>query len=320
MSNKAFPNPYSTSKTVGAQAGQSNRGLVVNIMDPKKSGRVQIRVVGHHDDEQRIPDDKLPWVKVRNSTTTPSLQTATATHGLLPGSMITCEAMGEGGQDWLITGTIPNDRKDDQQAIHPATQGKGDTDNSHTNDQRSKVGDGTYAWHRPLNEVVESKTTKEARKQRDSAGRKSRRSGEPIAEARDKSGIPQTYGNRTTSKDPKGGTIGVFKFQGKDPQAFIQQTIQNASSVVPNALSALQSLKKVNGNPTSIQSIGSGNFSQIMSQLSSWFKSNGNKEEQQKFDCGYLLSIAEDLLPSEELKQARKVCEIVETQIQGLIK
>lgn len=311
MSKKAFPNPYSVSQTVGAQAGQSNRALVVNIMDPQKSGRVQIRVVGHHDDEQKIPDDKLPWVKVRNATSTPSLQTATTTHGLLPGSMVTCEAMGLGGQDWLITGTIPNDRKDDQQTIHPATQGKGDTDNSHTNDQRSIVGDSTYAWHRSLKEVFESKTTKEARKQRDQAGRKSRRSAEPIAEARDKSAIPQTYGIRTTSKDPKGGTIGVFKFQGKDPQAFIQQTIQNASAVVPNALSALQSLKKVSGNPTSVESIGISNYTSILSQLSKWFKSNGgNKQEQQQFDCDYLLSVAENLL-SAELLEARKICLIL---------
>lgn len=305
----AGPNPYNTNRNVGVAAGQSNRGLVVNVMDPLKSGRVQIRVVGHMDDEQSIPDEKLPWVKVRNGTSSASLQTSTTTHGLLPGSMVTCEAMGQGGQDWLITGTLPNDRKDDQQTIHPATQGKGDTDNSHTDDQRK---DTTFAWKRPLKNVYESKTTKEARKARDEEGRKSRRSGEPVSESRDKAAIPEHYGQRTTSKDPGGGTIGVFKFSGKDPQQFIQQTIQNKSAVVPNALNALQNLKKVSGNPTSVESIGVQNYTQILSQLASWFKKNGSsKKEQQQFDCDYLLKLAEELVP-EELKEARKICLIIE--------
>ena len=29
--------------------------------DPTKSGRVRIRIYGHHDDEQNIKDDDLPW-------------------------------------------------------------------------------------------------------------------------------------------------------------------------------------------------------------------------------------------------------------------
>lgn len=301
--------PYHVNKTVGAAAGQSNRALVVNIQDPQKAGRVQMRVIGHHDDEQAIPDEKLPWVKVRNTTSTPSLQTATATHGLLPGSMVTCEAMGQDGQDWLITGTLPNDRKDDQQTIHPATQGKGDTDNSHSDEQRK---DGTFAWPSPLKDIFENKTTQGARKLRDEAGRKAKRSADPIEESRNKSAIPKHYGERTTSKDPMGGTIGVFKFSGKDAQQFIQQTIQNKSAIVPNALSALQTLKKARGNPTSIDAIGAQNFQAIMKQLADLFKKNSSKkEEQQQYDCEYLLSVAEDMLPTDALREARKICLIL---------
>lgn len=306
---------YNVNKVVAASPGQSDRGLVVNIMDPLKAGRVQIRVIGKMDDEQSIPDEKLPWVKVRNSTATPSLQTSTETHGLLPGTMVSCEAMDQDGQDWLITGTIPNDRKDDQQTIHPATQGKGDTDNSHTEDQRK---DTTFAWKTPLKNVFESKTTKEARKRRDEDSRKSRRTAEPISESRDKASIPNHYGKRTTSKDPKGGSIGTFKFSGKDAQQYIQQTIQNKSAIVPNALNALSELKKIKGNPTSIQSIGINNYSSIISQLSSWFKNNGSKEEQQKFDCDYLLTIAENLL-NQELLEARKICQILKDKINDIV-
>ena len=36
------------------------RGRVVNVMDPKKQGRVQVRVHGLHDNETLIPDKDLP--------------------------------------------------------------------------------------------------------------------------------------------------------------------------------------------------------------------------------------------------------------------
>lgn len=305
MSN---PNPFNTSRNVGVQAGQSNRALVVNVMDPLKSGRVQIRVVGHMDDEQSIPDDKLPWVKIRNGTNTSSLQTSTTTHGLLPGSMVTCEAMGEGGQDWLVTGTIPNDRKDDQQSIHPATQGKGDTDNFFSDTRETS----NWGWSGGTSNVYNNKTTQGAKKIRDETGRKKQRSEDPIKKSHDKDLIPDHYGKRATSKDSKGGTIGVFKFQGKDAQSFIKQTIQNKSAIVPNALSALQNLKKVTSNPTSIQSIGTQNYTQILQQLSKWFKSNSkSKQEQQQFDCEFLLKTADELLNS-ELLAAKKICLILE--------
>lgn len=38
------------------------RGKVINVMDPKKQGRIQVRVFGLHDNETLIPDKDLPWV------------------------------------------------------------------------------------------------------------------------------------------------------------------------------------------------------------------------------------------------------------------
>lgn len=302
----AGPNPYHSVKNMASIPGQSDRGLVVNVQDPLKAGRVQIRVVGKMDDENAIPDEKLPWVKVMNGTGTSSLQTSTTTHGLLPGSMVYVEAYGEGGQDYMIKGTIPSDNKGKNQTIHPATQGKGATDNIF---EYTEYENKTHGWGKNLGELVKNKTTKEARKIRDTLDRNSKRSAEPVAESRDKASIPKHYGSRKTTKDGgKGsGTIGTFKFSGKDAQKFIQDKIQNKSAIVPNALSALQNLKKVTGNPSSIQSIGASNFTSILSQLSQWFKSNGSKEDQQKFDCEYLLKLTEDLL-NEELRTARDLC------------
>lgn len=304
---------YSQNKVVGASPGQSHRALVVNVQDPLKAGRVQIRIVGMMDDEQSIPDERLPWVKVRNSTETSSMQTSTTTHGLVPGAMVTCEAMGQGGQDYLITGSIPNDLKDDNQSIHPATQGKGATDNIY---EYTQYKDKTYGWGQPLKKIIENKTTKEARKIRDKTKRKPQRTAEPMGESRDKANIPEHYGQRSTSKDPQGGTIGTFKFQGNDAQSFIQQTIQNKSAIVPNALSALQNLKAVRGNPTSVQSIGLQNYTQILQQLAQWFKSNGgNEEEKRQYDCEYLLATP-DVELSVELLAAKQICLLIENFVE----
>lgn len=49
----------------GDYSGGRWRGKVVNVMDPKKQGRLQVRVVGLHDDEALIPDRDLPWAQVR---------------------------------------------------------------------------------------------------------------------------------------------------------------------------------------------------------------------------------------------------------------
>ena len=46
-------------------SGKRWRGTVVNVMDPKKQGRIQVRVVGMHDNTELVPDKDLPWALVR---------------------------------------------------------------------------------------------------------------------------------------------------------------------------------------------------------------------------------------------------------------
>ena len=52
-----------TDKNFGDRHGRW-LGIVVNVNDPQKSGRVQIRVKGRHDDTANIPDASLPWALV----------------------------------------------------------------------------------------------------------------------------------------------------------------------------------------------------------------------------------------------------------------
>jgi hypothetical protein len=311
MAQDKFPNPYSQSGVVGQEGTPTGRALVVNVMDPLKAGRVQIRVHGHHEDMMAFPDERLPWVKIGGSTGLPSMQGSGGSHGLMPGSEVHVQINGKAEQDYLVIASIPNDKKDDNQAIPPQTQGKGDTDRSHS---AQHWKDKTFAWKDPLQQVVESTTTQQAIFNRDKRGRKAQKTAEPIGEARDKASVPDHYGKRTSSKDPKGGSIGTFKFPGEqDVQKFIQDTVQNKSSMVPSALEALQNLKKVAGNPTSIQSIGAGPMAGIMSQLSKLFGGGGKNSPARKFDCALLETIPIEELTPEELAQL-ELCRQIQQQ------
>lgn len=64
-------------------------GEVVNVKDPHKSGRVQVRVKGYHDDKSKIPDEKLPWAQVILPVTSASVHKVGASPtGLLPKSKV----------------------------------------------------------------------------------------------------------------------------------------------------------------------------------------------------------------------------------------
>lgn len=57
---------------------------VRNIKDPLKSGRVQLRVYGKHDDEQEVKDDDLPW----GLALTPITSASTARVGVVPTGLL----------------------------------------------------------------------------------------------------------------------------------------------------------------------------------------------------------------------------------------
>jgi hypothetical protein len=64
-------------------------GTVVNVNDPHQSGRVQVRVMGRHDDNVNIPDNMLPWALLSQPTTSAALgKIGTAPVGLLKGSRV----------------------------------------------------------------------------------------------------------------------------------------------------------------------------------------------------------------------------------------
>lgn len=65
-------------------------GVVVNVNDPHKSGRVQIRVRGRHDDIANIPDASLPWALVEQPVTSAAIGgIGTSPVGLVKGTIVT---------------------------------------------------------------------------------------------------------------------------------------------------------------------------------------------------------------------------------------
>ncbi len=302
-------NPHSTNPNIGSQ-NSPQRAIVVDCDDPLKQGRYKIRVEGHQDDLQNVPDNQLRWVPCQSPAAFGMNQTAGASPGMTIGTTILVHGMGD-GQDMVIAGAVGNDGKEAGQSLPPAHQGKDGTDHVPSNDEYKK---GEHGYGVSIDKMYKGGTTQFARQMRQSK-RRQKRNEDPVKQGKESSEGPKHYGSPKKRKDTgeSGGTIGTSMFSGQpDVQKDIQSLIQNKSAAVKNALDAMQQLKKVTGNPTSIQSIGAGNFSAIKSQLSKVYA--GNKEQEQKHDCEYLKNIPDEQL-SEEDRETKRICLLVEEQL-----
>ena len=86
-------------------------GHVEDVNDPKRSGRVKVRCLGHHPKEKTgensIPTDGLPWSRVILPTTHAQQSRTGGKHGLLPGCMVVgFFADGLDANDPYVFGTI----------------------------------------------------------------------------------------------------------------------------------------------------------------------------------------------------------------------
>lgn len=62
---------------------------VRDIMDPTESGRVKVRIYGHHDNEQNVLDADLPWaLPLQPITSAGTGKVGTSPVGLLKGSRV----------------------------------------------------------------------------------------------------------------------------------------------------------------------------------------------------------------------------------------
>ncbi len=82
-------------------------GIVTNVMDPHRSGRVQVRIFGRHDDKANIPDEDLPWAQVMQPATSAALgRIGTAPVGLMVGSRVMGMWADRDYQYPIIQGTV----------------------------------------------------------------------------------------------------------------------------------------------------------------------------------------------------------------------
>jgi len=82
-------------------------GIVVNVKDPKESGRVQVRVFGRHDDTTNIPDDDLPWALIMQPATSAAIgKIGTAPVGLVKGSRVVGLWLDSDHQYPMIMGSV----------------------------------------------------------------------------------------------------------------------------------------------------------------------------------------------------------------------
>ena len=149
-------------------------GRVVNVDDPQKSGRVQVRLHGFHESSpQKLPDEFLPWARLTTPSTSPNTAEGV---GLSPtGATVGMEFLGIAldtmYQNILVLNTWwANDEENSQ--VHPLARGVMSAlsqqveDNrttgiplgsSNTVDEPSIVRNTTY----PLNDVEKTRSGRE---------------------------------------------------------------------------------------------------------------------------------------------------------------
>jgi len=83
-------------------------GTVEDRLDPKKMGRVKVRIMGVHSPNlSEVPTDSLPWATVMTPTTSPSTSGVGHTPYLVSGSWVVVVFNDKNLQDPIVIGSIP---------------------------------------------------------------------------------------------------------------------------------------------------------------------------------------------------------------------
>lgn len=82
-------------------------GRVVNVNDPERAGRVQIRVFNEHNDEVLLPDSELPWARCVFPVTNPINNGISGpVTGMIVGSTVVGRWLDNDHQVPIVEGTL----------------------------------------------------------------------------------------------------------------------------------------------------------------------------------------------------------------------
>ena len=131
-------------------------GVVENLDDPKKLGRVKVRVLNLHDSD--ITAEDIPWAVVMMPCTSASIdQKGNSPTGLVRGTTVVGFFLdGEGGQYPIIMGTYHKIPKNDNRLHDVNKLARGDN-----KIRKTKIGPEpktAYATKYPFNQVIESRS------------------------------------------------------------------------------------------------------------------------------------------------------------------
>jgi len=101
-------------------------GVVEDILDPRKLGRVKVRVINAHSkDKNKVPTEDLPWSLVMGSTTSPGISGLGHTSYLVQGSWVVGVFLDKEIQDFMVMGSLPTVSAEEFPLV---TNGFGDPD------------------------------------------------------------------------------------------------------------------------------------------------------------------------------------------------
>lgn len=254
-----------------ASIGNRVTAVIVDDKDPEKKGRFKVRILGHQDDQGKIPDSKLPWIQALNNG-----QAQSRTVGMWPpacyrvGCKVRLEATGQ--QTYEITGAYTNNEGTDKDRdTHPMM------DNT-----EMKVNiPGLYHAYRALISgkayADVERTTQSALNLANQKIASTLMKGSPLESIFKHGKIPDVFGGRLQSKVGIGEFLsaGAFKFSGelKNIQTFM--TTNNIPEMIPKAFSMLQDLKQTAKQAqTLLPTTSVGGASNITSALAGISSSN----------------------------------------------
>lgn len=265
-------NPSDISGLMGS--GALTYGIVVDINDPQKLGRVRVRRMDQ--DKSRVPDDKLPWIHCGYNNQPSLFGMGSSPPNYQCGSKVLM--LSEGMQGYTVLMSVPNAEKTDQrQDIHE--------------DAKQEPHRAVFQNSEKFKKYTQDhKTTDDALRILNTELEEWKKNLKEHKENIDEAPTPPHYNKRPAAKDKEGEfpTVATSLFQiPRNPQKFIKGIVGDQSSVVKTSLDMLENLKEAAMKPLQAPmptpAVGAENIMNALQGLAALFNEQLEEEQPQQF-------------------------------------